>query len=328
MIPEGALRFFGSSPALHLLLAFAAVDLVKGSVLMLLASTAAGLYLRNHPSHARSLWLACLFALTVMPLCWLWLPPLRILPVPPGDPERGLPSATLRWIAAGDLPGMRNIAGVGTALTVFAARGVAPGVRALGRLVEGVWLIGAALGLARIAAGARRIRRLPVLPPDAEILSRAESIRRDLGIHRRVRIEMSSDCEIPFTHGTLRPRVVLPLNALAWAPDRATAVLLPELIHVRRMDAFLGRAANLLTAVLWFLPSSWIAARRLLQAQEDCADAEVLSRGIPAAEYARTLLEIGRSCSGRFLVPGPQRLFGRRQMLKRRIKGILELGSN
>lgn len=128
---------------------------------------------------------------------------------------------------------------------------------------------------------------------------------------------------MPFTHGIRLPRIVLPAETPGWTPDRLRTVLLHEMAHVRHSDSLSGRVASIATAVLWFLPPSWIAARRLLRAQEDCADAEVLSRGIPAVEYARTLLEIGRSCSGRFLVPGPQRLFGRRQMLKRRIEGIL-----
>lgn len=326
MTPGGWLGLFGSSPILRLLLAILAADLVKGTFLLLLAALAVRRPLRNHPARAGTAWLACLLALVALPLAWLWLPPLRTIPVPPGDPGRGQSLHALRLLTGGVLPGLRNISGADAARVSLAGRGLGPGVRVLGSLIEGTWLTGAVLGLARLIEGTRRVLTLAVLPPGPALAALAEEVRSDLGVSRPVRVERSPACGMPFTFGIRVPRIVLPAAASEWPPDRLRAVLLHEMAHIRRRDSLSGWAASLITAVLWFLPPAWVAASRLRAAQERSADEVVLSRGVRAEDYARTLLEIGRSCPGGLVVPGTQSMFGRRGMLKRRIEGILELG--
>lgn len=166
MTLEGLLRLFGSSPILRLFLAYFTIDMVKGSALLILAASADRGPLRRDPARSRSLWLALLLTLTVLPLAWLWLPPLRVFPVPPGAPGRGLSTAALRRIVTGDFPGLPNTVGADAALATLAVQGVGSAARALGRFVEWAWLAGAFLGLARIVEGSRRARSVSVFLRD------------------------------------------------------------------------------------------------------------------------------------------------------------------
>jgi len=145
------------------------------------------------------------------------------------------------------------------------------------------WGTGALLVLA-VAAGAHgRIRRSighNIRPP--------AGCRSDLPLAQWTQAAAARG---PALVGLWRPRIVLPAG-FAQTTDAETAalVLAHEHEHARRGDLPVQGLAWLTLAVFWFVPPLWWAWPRLREDQELACDAALLSRGVPAAAYARALL--------------------------------------
>src|SRR5262245_42698603 len=145
------------------------------------------------------------------------------------------------------------------------------------------WALGAMAILGHVIRGHTALRRLIRETVPAP---RAWAEPRVPMSPRRVTIRLGPDRLPPFTHGALRPIVVLPRAALRWPDARRAAVLGHELAHVRRVDEawdLLGWAAR---ALLWFHPLAWIAARRLGRAREQACDEAAVATGLERADYA------------------------------------------
>jgi TonB family protein len=119
----------------------------------------------------------------------------------------------------------------------------------------------------------------------------------------------------------VRPRIVLPSDAVGWDDDRARAVLAHELAHVQRGDWGVQLVAEALRAVFWFNPLAWIVARRLRDEGERACDDVVLRTGMRDATYAAHLLDIARA--GRGATPAAAMAMARPSTLEGRIVAML-----
>jgi beta-lactamase regulating signal transducer with metallopeptidase domain len=144
---------------------------------------------------------------------------------------------------------------------------------------------------------ARALRRA-ALVQDPEWLRVATECAEILGMQRVPELRCSESQPVPMAVGTRRPSVVLPALADTWAEDRRRAVLLHELAHVSRYDCLTQLLACVTSAVYWFHPGVWWAARRLRIERELACDDRVLVAGAEGREYAGHLLEIAYSLSG------------------------------
>jgi TonB family protein len=102
----------------------------------------------------------------------------------------------------------------------------------------------------------------------------------------------------PFVVGTWgwRPaRLLLPPGAAAWSDARIRAVVSHELAHVARADWPIQVASQLVLAVLWFHPLTWLACRQLRRESERACDDAVLGQGIEAFDYAGHLVMLARA---------------------------------
>src|ERR1035441_2915673 len=191
---------------------------------------------------------------------------------------------------------------------------------------------------ARFVAGAVRTSRMVRLArPAVYAQAVTDEVRRTLGIRQGVGTLESSGAAVPMTWGMPRPVVLLPEAARHWPAERLHAVVLHELIHVRRHhllrdappDALLPEAARhwpaerLHAVVLhelihvrrhdllaqfaaqsacclyWFHPLVWLAARELRKERERACDDAVLGGGVAAPDYAGHLLELARGLGER-----------------------------
>src|SRR5262249_20232437 len=108
----------------------------------------------------------------------------------------------------------------------------------------------------------------------------------------RLRVLRGGPFRIPLCWGVIKPTVMLPWGSEAWTRSRTNAALLHEATHVERRDGLFWLLARLASALHWLNPLAWSVQRRLSLDAEVACDAEVVRKGIPAREYARTLVDV------------------------------------
>jgi beta-lactamase regulating signal transducer with metallopeptidase domain len=167
-------------------------------------------------------------------------------------------------------------------------------------VVATLWLLGVAVVLGRLAAGSLSVSRVVAKSRwlhDTRATAEVDRCREILGVNRRIRLAVSDDVDVPFVWGWRRPVVVLPSAAARWSIDRIRTILLHELAHARRYDTVSTLLTGVATALYWFHPLVWVAARRLKHEMERAADDCVLNAGAESTDYARHLLDVSRAAT-------------------------------
>jgi len=265
----------------------------KATLLMLLAAGA--LLLARRASAAIRHWIAFLGLASV-----LLLPALPLV----------LPSLDVRVLPAAE-PGAATDAPTNDGSTLAA-------------VAAGIWLLGAAIQLARLArahARAYRLRREAL--PLASWRHVAASVGRGLGLRTRVPVLAHADVSVPMVVGVLRPAVVVPQGAAEWTPGYRRAVLIHEMAHIRRGDGVTQLAAGLAAALYWFHPLAWWMARAMREEREFACDDLVLAQGARPSGYATLLLRLRGYMFERRAAPLGAVAFGLRAGLKERIESLL-----
>jgi beta-lactamase regulating signal transducer with metallopeptidase domain len=130
-----------------------------------------------------------------------------------------------------------------------------------------VWLLGAALMMARLYSRIRAERRG----------TRAE---RPGFLAHGVPVQFVANTQGPEMAGILRPRISLPdgIDRLLSEPE-INAVLLHELTHARRRDNLTRLIYEAGLSVLWFHPLVWLSGSRLALYRELSCDERVIQSG-------------------------------------------------
>jgi beta-lactamase regulating signal transducer with metallopeptidase domain len=162
--------------------------------------------------------------------------------------------------------------------------------------------------------------RSAVPPPPAVARLFATMAREASG--RPPRLLVSGRLRIPVSCGLFRPTVVLP--AAMCAPESRLVlrwVFAHELTHLERRDAWSRWLFGLGQAVYFYVPWFWWLRRQVHLCQEFIADAAVVRRAPPAADYAQFLL----SLCGAPAVPGNAAgVSGKSSDLFRRVSMLLQ----
>ena len=189
------------------------------------------------------------------------------------------------------------------------------------------WAAGAALGLAHIAHGLFRLRRLRAscTPVDFEKLDPALRASFDeMQPHRRVTLCVSEAVRVPAAIGYFRPMVVFPAWTLSEIPSaELNAILLHELAHLRRYDDWTNLAQKLVKAVLFFHPAVWLIESRLTLEREMACDDAVLATKYSPRAYAESLVSLAEKSFLRRGIQLAQAAVGHVQQLKLRLVEIL-----
>lgn len=196
-----------------------------------------------------------------------------------------------------------------------------------------LWLAGAALNLAVLAAGLGRLAWLAARAtrgprPDDAWQALARDMAREYGVRRRVRLLHSGHPTLLVTWGSFRPTILLPAAARDWPQARMRVVLAHELAHIARGDWATQMTAELLRALAWCTPFAWVAARRLRAESEQASDDAVLQRGIDAPEYASHLVALARAFTQRRDTWSPALGMVRQSAFERRIRAMLNVRLN
>jgi beta-lactamase regulating signal transducer with metallopeptidase domain/HEAT repeat protein len=311
--------------------------LVAKATIILMAALAVTLVMQRASAGARHLvWLVTLGSLLLVPAVAAWAPiRIALLPAPTAQADISaplIPVSTRNAIvtAPGKKIAIVNSAPTNTSAAVSASAGTAaePAWRRVDALTVLllVWaavafaimasLAGATLALRRIVRGSQ-----PVV--DESWLAILWDICDRFGLDEAPVLLRSEETQMPFACGVLKPTIVLPADCDNWTLDRRRAVLLHELAHVTRHDLLGHTLGRLVSAVYWFHPLVWTAAKRLRSESERACDDLALSCGTVAADYAEHLLDIVTSVR-RERTPAVALAMARRKEFEGRMLAILD----
>ena len=214
-------------------------------------------------------------------------------------------SSTLFW------PMPEGTAEIRTALGALEGRFavVIVSLLAAGAIAKLLWI---AIGLLELRLMIRRSQ------PALESLPLAAPLQRELGVSADVRF--SDAVTSPATIGARTPIVLLPRRVSELPAPVQRAVLVHELIHVRRRDWIATLVEELWLAVLWFHPAARLLTARLSLARETLVDETTIALTGDRRSYAAALLAFSPAPAR---LPGAAAFIGRRQ-LERRIALIAQ----
>jgi TonB family protein len=172
------------------------------------------------------------------------------------------------------------------------------------RWIPVVWLLGAAVCLARLGASLVRIARIR----KGAIPSQAAGD-----------VLISADVAIPIAVGFRKPAIIIPkqlFETLAAADlDR---VIAHERAHLRRHDVPGNLVQRLVEAILFFNPWVYFAGRNLTLEREAACDDWAVRKTGDAGEYAVFLATLARRvCRTRALLATPSALGSRHELVER-----------
>lgn len=171
-------------------------------------------------------------------------------------------------------------------------------------------------GLSRIVGEAREF-------DDQAVRRELHAAARSVGLAHTPRVLRHPAIGSPAAWALVRPVVFLPADARTWTRNRLRAVLLHECAHLARRDPQTQLLADVVCAVFWFLPTAWLAARRMRLEREIAADERVVRGGARPSGYARFLLRWSCSHASPVGAPGAVAALGGTTHLEARIRALL-----
>lgn len=138
--------------------------------------------------------------------------------------------------------------------------------------------------------GATRVR-------DGQEFQTLLQLQRQTGIKTPIELAYSYSSLEPGVFGILRPVLLLPIGILKYLDsEHMEAVLLHELLHVRRRDNLMAFIHMLVQTLFWFHPLVWWLGARLVNERESACDEDVLCFGNKPQVYAESILRICKYC--------------------------------
>lgn len=177
------------------------------------------------------------------------------------------------------------------------------------------WLLLAwAAGVVALAArrGWKHRALLRALGPSSEAPARVRELAEVVGVRApRVVFDARGPCLV----GAWRPVLVVPTEARGVELD---AMVLHELMHLRRLDPLWRALQALVETLFFFWPVVRLASRQLSLAREQACDLAVVEQGlVDRARYAEVLLQLGLDASPSLAMAAQP------SHLERRIKMVL-----
>lgn len=186
------------------------------------------------------------------------------------------------------------------------------------------WGLGCAFFMLKLSAGYWYLHRLKrtSIPLLNEWTERMTMLSRKLGLTARVVLAESARVYTPMVVGVVRPFIILPAGLISGLnAEQLEAILLHELMHIRRNDFLLNLFQSLLEALLFFNPFVWMISAILRTEREHCCDDAVIVNGANTKAYVRALAALEESRSTNTLALS---FAGNKNQLLERIKRLME----
>ena len=142
-----------------------------------------------------------------------------------------------------------------------------------------------------------------------------------------VPVKLTTNSMSPAVCGLFRPAILIPQSlAENFSDEQLRAVLLHELIHLRRGDVWVNFLQALLQIFYWWHPLVWLANARIRRVREEAVDdAVMLALRDEAEAYAPTLLEVAKLALNRPLASlGLVGIMESRHALRQRIERLVD----
>ncbi len=169
------------------------------------------------------------------------------------------------------------------------------------------------------------VRQAAVAP--ASLNEVLDEVQHGIKLPRRVRLLVTNRAMSPAVCGLFRPVILLPQSLVErLKPSQLRAVLLHELVHLRRGDVWVNCAQALLQIFYWWHPLLWLANGRIRRVREEAVDdAVMLALRHDAETYAPTLLEVAKLAFNRPLASlGLVGIMESRSALRQRIERLMD----
>jgi len=186
-----------------------------------------------------------------------------------------------------------------------------------------LWLIGFTVFLIRLLqqtllASALLRRSLPLQPNDALSLFSSK-----VANNKRLRLYCSDELSTPIALGIFKSSIILPAEYQEWSLSKQESAILHELGHINHHDSLTRILAYLTCTIYWFHPLVWYGFRKLKEEQEKSADNYVLNKGVTASCYAQNLLDIVKTIQEKQLNSGVMTAMGSYSFFPQRMRSIL-----
>lgn len=165
--------------------------------------------------------------------------------------------------------------------------------------------------------------------PDETLLALLADAKRTLNVRRRVNLRLTHQAMSPAVCGLFRATILLPRQLADLPANQLRAVLLHELLHLKRGDVWVNCAQALLQIFYWWHPLLWFANARIRRVREEAVDdAVMLTLHDDAEAYAPTLLEVAKLALNRPLASlGLVGILESRSALRQRIERLVNFSA-
>jgi beta-lactamase regulating signal transducer with metallopeptidase domain/type II secretory pathway component GspD/PulD (secretin) len=155
----------------------------------------------------------------------------------------------------------------------------------------------------------------------------ADEAQKITGMKLKVQVKLTTNSISPAVCGLFRPAILIPQSlADNFSDEQLRAVLLHELIHLRRRDMWVNFLQALLQIFYWWHPLAWLANACIRRVREEAVDdAVMLALRDEAESYASTLLEVAKLALNRPLASlGLVGIMESRHALRQRIERLVD----
>jgi bla regulator protein BlaR1 len=161
-------------------------------------------------------------------------------------------------------------------------------------LINGIWLLLAVVQNIRLCFDVYtlgRLKRVRVSAVGRYWQEKMDSLSRALGIRQAVILLESSIAQVPLVIGYLKPVVLVPIGLInSIEPTQVEAILLHELVHIRRSDYLVNMLQIVLEAFFFFNPAVLWLSRLIRTERENCCDDMVIARTRNQLGYMEALV--------------------------------------
>ena len=143
------------------------------------------------------------------------------------------------------------------------------------------WLTGVILLTIRFFVGVSRVSRLirESRQASSELVRRFNSIKDQFGMNSDVSLRVSNELDTPAMAGLFRPVVLVPEWFEAKLDHQQQAIVFThELVHIRRLDAWIQLVTRMIMTLHWFNPLVWWTWKKIADQRELSCDQLAIER--------------------------------------------------